>query len=76
MPHLSVRGPLLELNTKLIEALAGLVNVINRKRDVAEPTAWLAIAVRVALEVGVRFGAVVVGQFKDTYEPECEERQV
>lgn len=53
MPHLPIRRPLLELNTKLIKALAGLVNTIDRKSDVAKPTAGLAVAVRVALEVGV-----------------------
>jgi hypothetical protein len=65
MPHLSIARPLLELNTQLVEALARLLNVVDADCDVSEPTARIGVPISVPLEVGVRFGAVVVGELED-----------
>lgn len=64
MPHLSIAGPLLELHTKLVETLARLLNVVNGDRDMSEPAARISVSISIPLEVGVRFGAVVVGELE------------
>ena len=68
MPHLSIARPLLELNTQLIEALARLLNVVDGDRDVSEPTPRIGVPIGISLEVGVRFGAVVVGELEGACE--------
>jgi len=65
MLHFSIAWPLPKLHAELIEALARLLNVVDGDRDVSEPTAGIGVSISVALEVGVRFGAVVVGELED-----------
>ena len=65
MPHLPVLRPLLKVDAQLLEARARLLDVVDRDREVAEAAARLGVAVRVALEVGVGLGAVVVGELED-----------
>jgi len=67
VPHLSIARLLLELNTQLIEALACLLNVVDGDGDVSEPTPRVGVPIGISLEVGVRFGAVIVGELKDAY---------
>jgi len=62
MLHFSIAWPLPELHAELIEALARLLNVVDGDRDVSEPTAGIGVSISVPLEVGVRFGPVVVGE--------------
>ena len=65
MPHLPIAWPLLELHTEPIEALARLLDVVDGDRDVSESTTRFGVSISVSLEVGVRFGAVVVGKLED-----------
>ena len=66
VPHRALRGLLLELNTKFLEAFAGFLDVVDGDGDMAKSFAWFGVSACVAFEVGVGFGAVVMGKLKDT----------
>ena len=68
MSHLPIAGSFLKRNAKPLKPLAGFLDVIDGNRDVPETSTGIGVAVRVALEVGVRFGSVVVCQFKDAWK--------
>ena len=67
MSHLPIAGSFLKRNAKPLKPLAGFLDVIDGDRDVPEASTRIGVAVGVALEVGVRFGSVVVCQFKDAW---------
>ena len=67
MSHLTIAGSFLKRNAKPLKPIAGFLDVIDGNRDVPEASTRIGVAVGVALEVGVRFGSVVVCQFKDAW---------
>ena len=67
MPHFSIARLLLELNTELLKPLTSLFDISDTDSNMAESLSWLRVTVGVALEVLIRFGAMVVRQFKHAY---------
>ena len=71
MFHVPVGELLLEGHAEGLEAGAGLLDVIDGDGDVAEAAAGVGVAARVALEVVVGLGAVVVGELEDALAGEA-----
>lgn len=71
MPHLPVGGAFLKLDAELLEALAGLLDVVDGDGDVAEAAARVGVAGGVTLEGGVGLSTVVVGELEDTLASEA-----
>lgn len=64
MPHLSITGPLLELNAKLVETRTSFLHIINSESDMAEATTGISVSARVAFEFGIALSAMVVRELK------------
>ena len=65
MPHPPVRQLLLELVARILDALAGSLEVVYRNTGVPEPAVGIAVAV-VDFVLRVRLGAVVVRQLDES----------
>jgi len=64
--HAAITQALLEVATQGFETLARSHDIRHRNADMAK-AAWVGIAIVIG-EVGVVFGAVVVGQFQDAWD--------
>lgn len=64
--HLAICQSLFESDSLLLKMSAGRLNIIYDNGDMAKALPWFAVPVRISLEVGVAFGAVIVSELKDT----------
>lgn len=67
MFHLTLGQLLLENDSKFLEPFTSLFDVVDGDGDVTETSPRFSVTAGVTLEVGVRFGSVVPGQFQDTF---------
>lgn len=65
IPHLAIAWLLLECNPKLLEPLAGFLDIIDGNRDMSESFPRFRVAVGIALEVWIRLGSMVMGELED-----------
>jgi hypothetical protein len=65
--HPSIRQPLLERNSKLLESFASLLDVINRDADVTKSSTRFSISIRVTFEVGVGFGSMIPSSIESVF---------
>ena len=69
--HLAVRELLLELDAVALKVCACGLDVVDGDGDVSEAATGVRVAGGVAREVGVRLGAVVVGELQDALAGEA-----
>ena len=67
MSHFTIGWSFLELDTKFVETFTSLLDIVNSNGDMSESPTWIRVTAGVSLEVGIRFGPVVVCELKHAF---------
>lgn len=65
MFHLTISQALLKSHPKLFKACTRRLDVVDRDGDMSKAPARVRVAARIALEVGIGLGPMVVCELKD-----------
>lgn len=67
VPHFTIGWSFLELDTKFVESLTSLLDIVDANGDMTESSTRIRVSIGVSLEIGVRFSPVVVCELEHAF---------